>query len=273
MKINEVIGVLERFAPRALQESYDNAGVQVGDLSKELTSALLCIDVTEEVVNEAIALGANLIIAHHPLIFKGLKSITGQNYVERIIISAIVNGIAIYAAHTNLDNTFRGVNFINAEKLELKELAVLRAMKGGDLDVSGDKSLDLTDQHGSGIVGRLPEPMDEAHVLQILKECFGCPVIKHSAFRGKQISKIAICGGSASFLIPDAIAAGADLFITGEIKYHDFFGNDEHILLADIGHFESEQYTTALIAAVIKREFPAFECQITKVNTNPINYL
>ncbi|MEG1617667.1 MAG: Nif3-like dinuclear metal center hexameric protein [Bacteroidales bacterium] len=261
MKIREIIQVIEQVAPRPLQESYDNAGVQVGNVENELTSAVICLDVTEAVVDEAIELGANLILSHHPLIFSGLKSLTGKNYIERSLIKAINHGICIYSAHTNLDNAADGVNFMIASKLGLRDLAILDPKSQSDQTV------------GSGVTGYLEEPMEELQFLKELKSLFGCGCIKHSAPRGKEISKVALCGGSASFLIPNAIATDADVYLTGEIKYHEYFGNDEKILLAELGHYESEQFTIQLLAEIITKKYPTFLYHYTKVNTNPINYL
>lgn len=364
MKINEIIRLIEDVAPRALQESYDNSGLQVGDPSQECVKTLFCIDITEEVIDEAVSIGANLVISHHPLIFKGLKSITGRDYIERSVIKAIQNNICLYAAHTNLDNAWAGVNFMIANKIGLTDVEILDPKAdsliklvtfvpvghaellrqalfsagaggignydscsyntegigtfraGNDSDpFCGEKGMlhseaetrievilpsflknrvlqtlkevhpyeepacdfipldNLWHHAGGGIVGFLPEPMMEIDFLKKLKKDFDAGCVKHSKFLNRKISKVALCGGSASFLIPNAIATGADIYITGEIKYHDFFGNDEKILLADIGHYESEQFTIQLIADIILKKEPAFVFQFTKVNTNPINYL
>lgn len=259
--IQDIIERIEAFAPKLLQESYDNSGLQVGRVDTEVDSALLCIDITEAVIDEAIEAGIKLVISHHPLIFKGIKSITGDNYIERVIIKALKNDITLYSAHTNLDNAQWGVNQAIAFKLKLKDVKVL------------DQKPSMPIMAGSGMVGFLEEPMEYMEFLQQLKSVFNCGVVKYSNPLGKKIHKVAVCGGSGSFLIPKAIEVGADIFVTGEIKYHDFFGNDEHIMLADIGHYESEQFTRSLIANMINDIYPAFKLYVTKVNTNPINYL
>lgn len=261
MTIQDIIQRIEAFAPRLLQESYDNSGLQVGRVDTEVNSALLCIDITEMVIDEAIEAGIKFIISHHPLIFHGIKSLTGKNYIERIIIKALKNDITIYSAHTNLDNAQWGVNQAIAYKLKLQDIKVL------------EQKSNMPIMAGAGMVGFLEEPMEYLDFLQQLKSVFNCGVVKYSNPLGKKIHKVAVCGGSGSFLIPKAIEIGADMFVTGEIKYHDFFGNDEQIMLADIGHYESEQFTSSLIANIITDKYPAFELYVTKVNTNPINYL
>ena len=258
MKVSQITDLIEQLAPKNYQESYDNAGFQIGNLDSELTGILFCLDVTEEVVEEAEMLNANLIISHHPLIFKGLKSITGSNYIERIIIKAIKKGISIYSAHTNLDSVMGGVNSKIAQKLGVSDCRFLQA-------ASEEQS------YGAGLIGTLKEPMDEMEFLKKIKSEFNCGCLKYSGLHEKPISTVAICGGSGSFLIKDAIAQNADIFLTGEIKYHDFFGNDEKILLAELGHFESEQFTVDVLYDMIKPEFPY--CFKTNISTNPINYL
>lgn len=259
MKIKEITQTIEKYAPTILQESYDNAGWQVGNPENEISGVLICLDITEEVIDEAIALNFNLIISHHPLIFKGLKSITGANYIERCIKKALVNDITLYSAHTNLDNTVQGVNFKIAEQIGLTACSFLHP--------------NLDGLSGSGIIGELPNAMEEKEFLLKIKEIFQVGCIKHSPFLNKKIKKIAICGGAGSFLIKDAIAKEADLFLTGDIKYHDYFLVEKHLLLADFGHYESEQYTKDLIFNIIQEKNSIFAVQKTKVNTNPINYL
>lgn len=261
MTIQEIIQTIEAVAPRPLQESYDNSGIQVGDITTSAEAALLCIDITEAVIDEAIALGVNLVISHHPLIFQGIKSLTGKNYIERVIIKALKHDICLYSAHTNLDNALWGVNFEIANKLNLKNVEIL------------DQKQNTTLIAGSGVTGILDEPMEYMDFLHLLKKTFKCGCIQYSQPLGKKISKVAVCGGSAAFLIPQAIQSEADIYVTGEIKYHDYFGNDEQIMLANIGHYESEQFTIDLIASIIREKYPTFEVYFTKVNTNPINYL
>ena len=364
MKIKDILNALERFAPLPLQDGFDNSGLQIGLTEVEATGALLCLDVTEEIIDEAIQKGCNLIIAHHPLLFKGCKSITGKDYVERCVMKAIKNDIAIYAAHTNLDNATGGVNFKIAEKLGLINPQILspksdllyklvtfvpqaqaeevrqtlfqagcghigeydscsyniqgegtfRALEGaqpfcgkvGTLHTEPEVRIEtifpsfkksavvraLVQAHpyeepafdiyplanswsqvGAGVIASLPEPIDEKEFLLKVKNIFQVGSVKHSKLRGKSIQKVALCGGSGAFLLQQAIGAGADIFISAEIKYHDYFGNDDLILMADIGHYESEQYTKELFYSIIKDKFPTFALHFTEVNTNPIKYL
>ncbi len=261
MKIKEIVSALERFAPLPLQDGFDNAGLQIGLTEAEATGALLCLDVTEAVVDEAITLGYNLIVSHHPLIFKGFKSITGKDYVERCIIKAIQNGIAIYSAHTNLDNAQGGVNFKIAQKIGLKEVEVLEPKAGMEVVA------------GAGVIGELPEPETETDFLKRIKKLFEVGCVKHNKMTGRLIRKVALCGGSGAFLLPKAVAEGADVFITGEVKYHDYFYYENDILIAEIGHYESEQYTKEIFYSIIREMFPSLEVEMTRVNTNPIKYL
>ena len=254
------MNALERFAPLPLQYGFDNAGLQIGLTEMEATGALLCLDVTESVIDEALALGFNLIISHHPLLFKGLKCISGQTYIERCVLKAIKNDIAIYSAHTNLDNAPEGVNYKIAEKIGLQDIKFL-APKEGESTV------------GSGVIGILEEPDSELDFLKRIKKTFEVECLRHNKLTGRLIHKVALCGGAGSFLIPNAIQQEADIFITGEIKYHEFFGHEKEILLAEIGHYESEQYTKDLLASILKKEFPNLEIENTKINTNPIKYL
>ena len=364
MKIKEIVSALERFAPLPLQDGFDNAGLQIGLTEAEATGALLCLDVTEAVLDEAIASGCNLIISHHPLIFKGYKSITGKDYVERCILKAIKNDIVIYSAHTNLDNAPGGVNFKIAEKIGLKNVRILdpkessliklvtfvpsaqaeevrnalftagcgcignydscsyntegegtfRAQEGshpfcgtvGELHRETEVRIEtilpeykkgeviraLLSKHpyeepaydlyplhnswaqvGSGIVGELEEPESELEFLKRIKKRFEVGCLKHNKLTGRLIQKVSLCGGAGAFLIPQAVRSGADVFITGEIKYHDYFGRETDILLAEIGHYESEQYTKEIFYSIIRDLFPNFALQFSKVNTNPIKYL
>lgn len=259
MKIKEIVSALERFAPLPLQDGFDNAGLQIGLTDAEATGALLCLDVTEAVLDEAIALGYNLIIAHHPLIFRGYKSITGRDYVERCIMKAIKNDIVIYAAHTNLDNAPEGVNFKIAEKIGLKNLRVLEA--------KGEEGA------GAGIIGELEQPETELEFLKRIKKTFEVGCLRHNKLTGREIQTVALCGGAGAFLMPLAMQNRADVFLTGEIRYHEYFGHEDDLLLAEIGHYESEQYTKEIFYTIIREAFPYLELQMTKVNTNPIKYL
>ncbi len=259
MKIRQITSALEEFAPLALQDGYDNAGLQIG-LAKdaEAAGALLCLDVTEDVIDEAVQRGCNLVVSHHPLIFRPLKHITGGDYIERTIIKAIKNDIAIYSAHTNLDSALDGVNYKIAEKLGLQNIEWLNP-KG--------------ENAGEGIIGVLPASMPKEEFLNKVKDTFSLASLRINNWVGNTVSKVAVCGGAGAFLIPNAIAKGADAFLTGEIGYHRFFGHEASILLAELGHFESEQYTTEILKKVIAGVAPELPIFTTSVNTNPIKYL
>ena len=260
MKAKQVLDALEQYAPLPLQDSYDNAGLQIGlTEEQEVTGALLCLDVTEAVIDEAERMGCNLIVAHHPLLFHGLKSITGKSYVERCVIKAIQKGIGIYAAHTNLDNAEGGVNYRIAEKIGLTSLSFLDAKPGLSA--------------GAGVVGELPTAEDERDFLMRLKDLFGIQCIRHNRLCGRKIRRVALCGGAGGFLLSQAIAQGADAFLTGEMRYHDYFGHEGDLLIAEMGHYESEQYTVEIFAEVLGQRFPELKIVKTSHNTNPINYL
>ena len=364
MKIKEIVSALERFAPLPLQDGFDNAGLQIGLTDAEATGALLCLDVTEAVLDEAIALGYNLVIAHHPLLFKGCKSITGRDYVERCILKAIKNDIVIYAAHTNMDNAWGGVNFKIAEKLGLKNVRVLepkeealvklvtyvpvaqaeevrnvlfaagcgcigrydscsynvegsgtfRAQEGthpycgavGELHTEAEVRIETIvpayrkaeavrallkvhpyeepafdlyplqntwQQAGAGVIGELEKPETELEFLKRVKKTFEVECLRHNKLMGREIQTVALCGGAGAFLLPLAIRQRADVFLTGEIKYHEFFGHEGEILLAETGHYESEQYTKEIFYTIIRDLFPSLDVQQTRVNTNPIKYM
>jgi dinuclear metal center YbgI/SA1388 family protein len=364
MKIKDITAYLETLAPLDYQESYDNSGLIVGNSEAIVKRALITLDATEEVLDEAIREKCQLIIAHHPIIFKGLKKLNGKNYVERVIIKAIQNDISIYAIHTNYDNVLNGVNtkicqrlglndseilvpkkqvlkklytFIPVEDLESVSNALFTAgagyignysetsfsargtgtFKGNELsnptvgkrnvlekasemkfetifpaniesmvinalieahpyeEVAYDiVSLDNAYQKvGSGMVGNLKRPVAEASFLKSLKRSFKTDCIRHTPLLGKPVKRVAVCGGSGSFLLKNAIDSGADVFITGDFKYHDFFDADKKIVIADVGHYESEQFTKELLLEQILGNFPMFAAQISKINTNPINYL
>ena len=260
MKISDIISLLESIAPTHLQESYDNAGLIVGHPDTALHGVLFCLDSTEAIVDEAISKGCNLIVAHHPIVFRGLKRLNGSNYVERTVIHAIRNNVAIYAIHTNLDNVHRqGVNAKIAEKIGLQQTRIL-CPKPGSLDIGG------------GLVGTLPEKMSEMAFLQHIKTTFQTGCVRHTALRKKPIQQVAVCGGSGRFLLPDAKRAGADVFVTADFKYHEFFDADGQILIADIGHFESEQFTVELLFGIVKNNFPTFALHCADLNTNPVSY-
>jgi dinuclear metal center YbgI/SA1388 family protein len=266
MKVQDIIKKLESLAPQCLQEGYDNAQLITGNLTWNCTGAIISLDATEAVVQEAITNNCNLIIAHHPIIFSGLKKITGGNYVEKTIIAAIKNDIAIYAIHTNLDNVLHGVNAAIADKLGLINRQVLQP-KNDILPLE-----DTNYQIGSGLLGELPEPLREMDFLDNIKEKFNLSVIKHTNLLGKPVKKVALCGGAGSFLIGAATAAGADFYISADIKYHEFFDANNRLVIADIGHYESEQFTIGLLFDILREKFPTFAVLKTGVKTNPVHY-
>lgn len=363
MQIREITSFLENYAPLGSQASYDNCGLLVGDPGAEVQGVLVCLDCTEEVLEEAIELGANLIIAHHPIIFKGLKKLNGKNYVERTVIKAIKNDLAIYAIHTNLDHSVKGVNAEIARRLGIENPSILlpnegvlsklavfvprdhagtvekamfaagagvignyaecsfesegigafRPLEGADpfegrvgartrteevklevlvsnhilskvvhamLDAHPYEEVahdiiplqNANQEEGSGMIGALKDPMDALTFLAKLKQTFHCGVIRHTELTGKKIRTVAFCGGAGSFLLPHAVRRKADIYITGDYKYHEFFDADGQIIIADIGHYESEQFTTNLIVEVLTKNFAKFAVHNTGVNTNPINY-
>jgi dinuclear metal center YbgI/SA1388 family protein len=213
------------------------------------------------VLQEAIHQDCNLIIAHHPIVFKGLRRFNGATYVERTIIQAIKHGIAVYALHTNLDNVlYQGVNEAIAQRIGLRQNRLLRPRPGSDTT-------------GAGILGSLPQPMSELDALRLIQSAFQTPCIRHTALRNLPVETIAVCGGAGSFLLPDARMAGADLFLTSDFKYHEFFDAEGDLIIADIGHYESEQFTIELIFSIIQKEIPTFALHCTAVNTNPVHYL
>ncbi|MGB5989036.1 MAG: Nif3-like dinuclear metal center hexameric protein [Marinifilaceae bacterium] len=364
MKLSLITSLIEDFSPISLQESYDNAGLLTGNDDMEISSALLCLDITEEVIEEAIEAGNNLIISHHPLVFKGLKKFNGSNMVERCLIKAIKNDIAIYSAHTNIDSVINGVSAKMSEKLNLKNTKILAPTKGnlkklicycpkeqsdkvreaifsagageignysncsyniegkgsfkanekanpfvgkiGDIHFEEEIRIEtivaehrlqqtisaMTDAHpyeevaydimqteninpniGFGMIGELEEAMDTKEFLQSLKTIFDCTHFKHSKIVKEQIKSVALCGGSGSFLINKALSKKADIYITGDIKYHDYFTTEDKIILADIGHYESEQFTKEIFYELVTKKLPTFAVRFSKVNTNPINYI
>lgn len=262
IRLKELTQFLETIAPLHLQESYDNAGLIVGNTDMEVRGVTVCLDSTEQVVEEAIDRGHNVIVAHHPIVFSGLKSFTGQNYIERTIIKAIKNDIAIYAIHTNLDNVLlNGVNERIAQQLNLSELEILSPKMGFDSNV------------GAGIIGYTSQDYAPLEFLAFLKNKMQTSCVKYTDLCKEKIEKVAICGGSGSFLLDTAIRQECDLFITGDFKYHQFFDANNQIIIADIGHFESERYTIDLIKDLINNNFTNFAAHCTKVQTNPVNYL
>ena len=363
MKIGEIISFLESMAHPSLQEHYDNAGLITGDAGWECKGIICSLDAIEEVVEESIQKGCNLIVAHHPIIFGGLKKINGKNYVEKTVIRAIKNDIAIYAVHTNLDNVIDGVNGRIAKMLELKNVSILSAKqdtlkklftfvpidKAGavrnaiftagagyignysecSFNAEGEGTFkaeeganpyagDIGKRHtekelkievivpsylenkivaamkaahpyeevaydvvelsnpnnriGSGVIGELTEPMNEEGFLALLKRIFQLQVVRHTALSGKAIQKVALCGGAGSFLVPKALAAAADVYVTADMKYHEFFDANNRMLVADIGHYESEQFTINLLQEILEQKFPTFAVLKTAVKTNPVKY-
>lgn len=364
MLIKDVVQYLGEWAPQAYAESYDNVGLLVGNPLNKITGVLVSLDCTEAVVAEAVQKGCNLIVSHHPIIFKGIKSLTGANYVERTVMMAIKNDVSLYAIHTNLDSITSGVNHRIASLLGLMNLKILKpkidilrkltyytptadaekvrlaVFEAGagviahysdcsfNIDGTGTytpgagsdpyegkvgvpsiaaevrtevllpaylegrvidamkrahpyeevayylSSLANENQYvGSGMVGELAGEVDELSFLEFTKKTMAAGVVKYTAFRNKPVKSVAICGGSGSFLLGDAISAGADVFITGDFKYHEFFDAESKIVIADIGHYESEQFTINLIAEKLSEKFSNFATRLTEVNTNPIHYL
>ena len=364
MYLRDLTTCIEAFAPLSLQEDYDNSGLIIGRPESEVHGALLCIDVTEPIIEEAISRRCDVIIAHHPIIFKGIRQITGGNATERMVELAIRNGIAIYAAHTNLDNAASGINAMLSQKIGLRNCKVLKPVQGllrklvtfcpadhaaavrdelfragaGHIGNYDNCSFNTTgtgsfrarenanpfvgkknefhfedevrietvfpaysqsriirallaihpyeevafdiyklennfEDAGAGMIGELQQDMDEQEFLMHIKQLMGGSTIRHTALTGRKISHVALCGGSGSFLINTAIAAGADVFLSGDIKYHDFFMAEGKILLADIGHYESEQFTKELLFTLLTKNFPNFAIFIADTPTNPIIYL
>ncbi|MCS6928088.1 MAG: Nif3-like dinuclear metal center hexameric protein [Saprospiraceae bacterium] len=260
MRVKDITATLEAVAPLHLQESYDNAGLIVGSPEQEVSGVLFCLDSLEITVHEAVQKGCNLIVAHHPIVFRGLKRLNGSTYVERTIMEAVRQGVAIYAMHTNLDNVLRqGVNAKLAERLGIGECQILAARTGS------------TDT-GAGLIGTLPQAISEIAFLQHLKEQLRTGCIRHTALLGKPVQRIALCGGAGSFLLPQAIAAGADVFVSADFKYHEFFDAEGRILIADVGHYESEFFTIELLRDIVQEKFPTFALHLTELRTNPVFY-
>ena len=364
MKIRDITNAIAAFAPLQYQESYDNAGLLFGNADWELTGVLLTLDATEAVIDEAIEKKCNLVLAHHPIVFGGLKKINGNNYVERVAIKAIKNDIAIYAAHTNLDNVRNGVCNIMAQRLDLQQCSVLspkrellrklytfvpqadaekvraalfaagaghigaynecsynvdgtgtfKAGAGtnpyvgevGQRHIESETKVEvifpvylenavlkaLTGSHpyeevaydivklenvyaevGSGLIGELKTPMEEEAFLRWVKQQFNTGCVRYTPLRGRPVKKVALCGGAGSFLLKRAISAGADAFISADFKYHEFFDAENQIVIADVGHFESERFTVELFYHILTEKFPNFAPLKSTIRTNPVNYL
>jgi dinuclear metal center YbgI/SA1388 family protein len=363
MIVKNIIAEIERYAPLAYQESYDNCGLLTGHKEQEVTGALLCLDCIEATIDEAIRKKCNLIIAHHPVIFGGLKKLNGTNYVERTVIKAIQNNIAIYACHTNLDNVKLGVNKKIADKLVLVNQHILLPKKGllkklvtfvpashleivreglftagagnignydkcsfilegtgsfrgnensepfigekGKLSMENETRLELIFEAvnelailgalkqthpyeevaydiyqlennyqniGSGMCGELENALPEIDFLNLLKTTFNVKTLKHTSLLNKPVKKVALCGGSGSFLLKTAINSKSDVYISSDFKYHEFFDAENKILVADIGHYETEQFTPEIFYEIISNKFPTFASYLTETNTNPVNY-
>ena len=257
MKVKDIIKVIEDFAPLAIQEGWDNSGLCVGSPDDEVSSVLLALDCTPELVDEAVSCGADMIVTHHPLIFSGLKRISLDDMVGNVVIKAVKAGISIYAAHTNADKVLEGVSGAMAARLGLHHVSVL--------DEDGEGT-------GLGAVGDLPEPMSAEQALAFVKERFGLKVVKSSRPVECMISRIAMCGGSGGSLIGAAKKAGAQLYISGDISYHNFFTQDGFMIM-DVGHYESEIDIVEILFSLIKKNFPTFAVRITQnINSNPIYY-
>ena len=260
MTVKDILDCITEIAPLHWQESYDNAGLQVGDLNAEARKALICLDITEEIVDEAIAKNCNLIISHHPLIFRGLKHLTPETYIERAVMKAVKHDITMISMHTNLDNSYLGVSRVLAEKLGLKNLHILQPLTSEP------------DLCGAGMVGEFEIAMEEIDFLSLVADIIGAPCLRHSALTGKKIQKVALCGGSGVPFMADAMRCGADAYLTADIKYHDFFVPEGNILLVDGGHFETEQFTKELLCKLIRKKFPTFAAEIAETKTNSVHY-
>ncbi len=269
MKIKDIVCALEHFAPLPLQESYDNAGLQVGLTEAEASGALLCLDVTEEVMNEAIALGCNLIISHHPLLFLPLKRVSDETQVERVVRMAVKNDIAIYSAHTNLDNVEDGVNYKIAEKLSLLDVQLLGAHTVKVMEKGRERAV----KAGSGVMGYLPSPMDASQFLEWIKEVFHVECLMHNEPLQRPIQSVALCGGAGDFVLRDALSLEADAFLTGEMHYHQYMGTEQSVQIAVLGHYQSEQYTMEILRDLLIDKAPELPVFVTRINTNPIQYL
>ena len=256
-----MLDALEQFAPLPLQESWDNAGLQLGLTEAEVSGALLCLDVNEQIIDEAIRRGCNLVVSHHPLLFRGLKQISGADYVQRSVIKALKKDIVVVSLHTNMDNAQGGVNWKIAERLGLQGCQFF-----------AQKMVDGMEA-GSGVVGELPSALDARAFIELVKQQFGVQCAMCNELLERPIRKVAICGGAGDFLLPDAVAQGADAFITGEMHYHQYFGYEQRIQLCVIGHYQSEQYTSEIFRDIIQKECPGVTTCIAETCTNPIVYL
>lgn len=262
MKIKEILSHLEQKFPLSYQEDFDNCGIQCGDKEREVTGVLVCFEMSDETIDEAISLGANLVISHHPLMLKrGITKIEPTNRVGRILCKALENRMVLYSMHTNLDSAPGGVNDLFAQKLGLQDVSVLCPQEGP------------TDGVGLGRVGNLPAAMEAEDFLRSLKETFGVSAVHFYGDLGKPVQRVALCGGGGSSFIGAAQAAGADAYVSGDIKYHDFHTADRKMLIADIGHLESEQFVKEIIYNEIKENFTNFAVSFTKVEKMKIGII
>lgn len=260
MTVKDILNCITEIAPLHWQESYDNAGLQVGDLNAEAYKALICLDITEAIVDEATAKKCDLIVSHHPLIFRGLKHLTPETYIERAVMKAVKHDIAMISMHTNLDNSYLGVSRVLAERLGLKNLLFLQP------------SAEEPEVCGAGMIGEFDTAMEEKDFLQLVAETIGSPCLRHSVLTGRKVKKVALCGGSGSPFMPDALRQKVDAYLTADIKYHDFFVPEGNVLLVDGGHFETEQFTKELICELIRKKFPTFAAEIAETRTNAVYY-
>ena len=256
-----MLSALEQFAPLPLQESWDNAGLQVGLTEAEVSGALLCLDVNEKIVDEAIEKGCNLIVSHHPLLFRGLKQISGKDYVQRCVIKAIKHDVVIVSMHTNMDNAMNGVNWKIAERLGLKDRRFFAQKQVENVEA------------GSGVVGNLSQALPAQDFIQLVKRQFGVECAQCNELLQRPVKRVAICGGAGDFLLDDAVREGADAFITGEMHYHVYFDHEQQIQICVIGHYQSEQFTSEIFRDIILKECPGVRTEIAETNTNPIKYI
>ena len=266
MLVREITDAIEQFAPLRLQEEWDNAGIQVGDPNAEITGILLCTDATEAVVAEAIELGSNLVISHHPLIFRGLKKIMGRTPVERAVAMAIKHDITIYSAHTNMDSAWHGVSFRMADKIGMSNVEFLDDNR---VDSYGDAECNIA---GCGVIGDI-EPKPAREVLKQVKQAFEVGAVRYSGDGDRVVSRVALCGGAGGFLLDKAVEAGAQLYVTADMRYHDFLDNSQRIVVADIGHYESEHFTKEIFLEIIRKKSPTFAVAFAKNEINQVNYL
>lgn len=263
MNIQNITNYIEELAPLSYAEDFDNVGLLVGNYTTEVTGVLVSLDTLEETVDEAIAKNCNLIVSFHPIIFNGLKKLNGNNYVERVVLKAIKNNIAIYAIHTALDNIEKGVSGKICEVLGLINTSILIPKLNNN----------QTETIGMGMIGELSLEMNEKDFLNFVKTKMNTTCVRHSELLGKPIKKIAVLGGSGSFAIGNAITEKADAYISADFKYHDFFKAEKQILLADIGHYESEQFTKNLLVEYLTKKFTNFAIILSEKSTNPIYYI